>query len=143
MSEPLAPQQRKNRLNDIQCPEYIGLEIFSYVLDVDLLDCTDQPIAGITYDDIEPTKMSMCSVDCIEDISAICHVEPQWEQRWAIFPRQIEDSLRIAYSCRYMVSAAERRLHPNASEPTRGACDEPNFVISHFTASFLNTGACA
>src|SRR6266498_2402033 len=124
----LLAEDREDRLRDMENAEQVRLELVAQLLLGDLLDRSEEPVARVVDDDVDPPERLVRGLHRSEHLVAVGDVELNREDGVAVLLDQVTQSVRVAGGRCDLVATLEGGEDELAAKAFRRASDEPNFA---------------
>src|SRR6266568_6176555 len=124
----LLAEDREDRLRDVENAEQVRLELVAQLLLGDLLDRSEEPVARVVDDDVDPPERLVRGLHRSEHLVAVGDVELDREDGVAVLLDQVTQSVCVAGGRCDLIATLEGGEDELAAKAFRRAGDEPNFA---------------
>src|SRR6266540_1643078 len=143
----LLAEDREDRQRDMENAEQVRLELVAQLLLGDLLDRSEEPVARVVDDDVDPPERLVRGLHRSEHLVAVGDVEFDREDGVAVLLDQVTQSVRVAGGRCDLIATLEGGEDELAAKAFRRAGDEPNFAhdvntLLVWTATVTCSAAC-
>src|SRR6266496_2405748 len=128
VARPLLTEGREDRLRDMENAEQVRLELIAQLLLGDLLDRSEEPVARVVDDDVDPPERLVRGLHRSEHLVAVGDVELDREDGVAVLLDQVTQSVCVAGGRCGLIATLEGGEGELAAKAFRRAGDEPNFA---------------
>src|SRR6266496_2985075 len=134
-------------LRDMENAEQVRLELVAQLLLGDLLDRSEEPVARVVDDDVDPPERLVRGLHRSEHLVAVGDVEFDREDGVAVLLDQVTQSVRVAGGRCDLIATLEGGEDELAAKASRCAGDEPNLAhdvnpLLVWTATVTCSAAC-
>src|SRR6266496_157753 len=124
----LLAEDREDRLRDMENAEEVRLELVAQLLLGDLLDRSEEPVARVVDDDVDPPERLVRGLHRSEHLVAVGDVELDREDGVAVLLDQVTQSVCVAGGRCDLIATLEGGEGELAAETARRTGDEPDFA---------------
>src|SRR6266496_1794478 len=124
----LLAEDREDRLRDMENAEQVRLELVAQLLLGDLLDRSEEPVARVVDDDVDPPERLVRGLHRSEHLVAVGDVELDREDGVAVLLDQVTQSVCVAGGRCDLIATLEGGEGELAAKAFRRAGAEPNFA---------------